>query len=396
MQAPTLRSAGASPAPSTAAARISVETIDSEARFAQLANEWNRVHEVAAGASPVNAWAWLFEWWRAYGTGRQLHILIARADGKLCGVLPLYIENQQALGMSVRVARVLGCGGDTYPDDLGPIFDPAHEQEAAEALGAQAFGSTQWEVLLLEDMDSRLAFGASVERMAAQRGFNAQRSPAQPIVYIDLPATWEGYLAQLSRNRRSKVRSQRKKLHTATRARFFVWEDAATIDAGFDRLVELHHKRWHEAGEESASFRSPAYLGFHRAVMRSALLRGMLRLYALEINGEVAAMLYALRFRRGVFLVQAGFDPAWYELRAGLVLLGHAIQHALEEGNRVFDFLRGTHSYKDHFASSLRHTETVTISKNTFGARAWRLGKQTLPTLKKRLKGLLSRGASSR
>jgi CelD/BcsL family acetyltransferase involved in cellulose biosynthesis len=173
-----------------------------------------------------------------------------------------------------------------------------------------------------------------------------------------------------------------------TKARFFVWDDAATIDAGFDRLVELHHKRWREAGEKSASFRSPAYLGFHRAVMRSALLRGLLRLYALEINGEVAAMLYALRFRRSVFLVQAGFDPAWFELRAGLVLLGHAIQHAVEEGNQVFDFLRGTHSYKDHFASSLRHTETVTISKDTLGA-------QTLPALKKRLKSLVSRRASS-
>jgi CelD/BcsL family acetyltransferase involved in cellulose biosynthesis len=395
MQAPTLRSAGASPAPMTAPPRISVDTVDSEARFAQLANEWNRVHELAGAASPVNAWAWLFEWWRAYGAGRRLNILTARADGKLCAVLPLYVETQRALGMPVRVARLLGCGGDTYPDDLGPIFDPAHEAEAADALAAETFGATAWDVLLLEDMDSKAPFGAFAEAFAARRGLRTLRAPAQPIVYIDLPATWEGYLSQLSRNRRSKVRSQRKKLHTLTKARFFVWDDPATIDAGFDRLAELHHKRWDEAGEESTSFRSREYLGFHRAVMRMALLRGALRLYALEINGEVAAMLYALRFRRGIFLVQAGFDPAWRELRAGLVLLGHAIQHAVEEGNEIFDFLRGTHSYKDHFASSLRHTETVTVSKGTIAARAWKLVRQTLPALKKRLKALLSRRASS-
>ena len=370
-------------APQQAAAPISVQAVRSEQEFAQLAAEWNRIHEAAAESSPFTAWAWQYEWWRVYGVGRELTILTARRDGELCGVLPLYVETQKTLGLPVRVARLIGSGGDTYPDDLGPFFAPGSESEAREALIAEALASTEWDVLSLEDMDSRLPFGKAVADTAQHR---ASRVGHEPIVYIDLPADWEAYLASLSRNRRSKIRSQRKKLHRETKARFHVWSDAGSIDAAFDRFVALHHKRWRSTGQESESFQTPEYLDFHRSVVRSALLRGALRLYTLEINGAPAAMLYGLRFRRSVFIVQSAMDPDLSALRPGLVLLGHAIQHAIEEGNVIFDFLRGEHSYKDHLAGGERETEIVTASRGTLAGRAWHLRHVVLPALKERVR----------
>ena len=360
-----------------------MHAVRSEQAFAQLAAEWNRIHEAAAAASPFNAWAWQFEWWRVYGQQRRLHILTARREGELCGVLPLYVETQKTLGLPVRVARLLGSGGDTYPDDLGPIFAPERESEAREALIAAALGCTDWDVLSLEDMDSRLPFGQLVADAAHHR---VSRRGHQPIVYIDLPPTWEAYLASLSRNRRSKVRSQRKKLHRETTARFHVWSDPAGIDGAFDRFVALHHKRWRAIGQRSESFQSAQYLEFHRSIMRSALLRGALRLYTLEVNGAPAAKLYALRLRKSVFIVQSGFDPDLSRLRPGLVLLGHAIQHAIEEGNQVFDFLRGEHSYKEHLAHCERETEIVTAARGTLAGRAWHLHHVVLPALKERVR----------
>jgi CelD/BcsL family acetyltransferase involved in cellulose biosynthesis len=369
--------------PQTHSAPLAVQAVRSEQAFAQLAAEWNRIHEAAAAASPFNAWAWQFEWWRVYGKERRLHILTARRDGELCGVLPLYVETQKTLGLPVRVARLLGSGGDTYPDDLGPIFAPECESEAREALIAAALGSSEWDVLSLEDMDSRLPFGQLVADAAHRR---VSRIGHEPIAYIDLPATWEAYLASLSRNRRSKLRSQRKKLHRETAARFHVWTDPAGIDGAFDRFVALHHKRWRSTGQESESFQTAQYLDFHRSIMRSALRRGALRLYALDIDGAPAAMLYALRFRKSVFIVQSGFDPELSRLRPGLVLLGHAIQHAIEEGNEVFDFLRGEHSYKDHLAAGERETEIVTAARGTLAGRVWHLRHVAVRALKERLR----------
>jgi len=379
-------------APAREAAALSVAALRSEAEFAELAGEWNALHDAAAAASAFNAWAWLYEWWRVYGAGRRLHILTARRDGALCGVLPLYVETQRTLGVPVRVARLLGSGGDTYPDDLGPFFSPECERETAEVLAAAALDSDAWDALSVEDLDSRQPFGELLEQAAAKRGLRPERVAAQRIVYIDLPSTWEGYLASISRNRRSKVRSQRKKIHQEVPTRFHVWSDASAIDAAFDAFTALHHKRWRAIGQESGSFRTAEYLAFHRAIMRSALLRGALRLYVLDVNGEPAAMLYALRFRKGVYVVQAAFDPDLARLRPGLVLFGHAIQHAIEEGNRVFDFLRGQHSYKEHLGGGERETETVTVAYRTSAGLAWslrrRLRHRVLPALKARVRPL--------
>ncbi|MGQ0654261.1 MAG: GNAT family N-acetyltransferase [Betaproteobacteria bacterium] len=388
---------GAPPAAASrqAQAPVVVQAARSVEAFAQLAADWNRLQESAAGASPFTAWAWQFEWWRVYGAGRRLHILTAVRGAELCGVLPLYVETQKTLGVPVRVARLVGMGGDTYPDDLGPFFAPGCESEASEALVSAALGSRDWDVISLEDMDSRLPFGRALEAAAGSRGMRSQRAGNERIVYIDLPQSWEAYLGSLSRNRRSKIRSQRKKLHQEPGARFYVWRDASRLDEAFDRLVGLHHKRWRSTGQESESFRTPEYLDFHRSVMRTSLLRGALRLYVLEVAGEAAAMLYALRFRGRVFVVQSGFDPDLARLRPGLVLLGHAIQHAIEEGNRVFDFLRGEHSYKDQLAGSEREGEIVTACRATVGGRIWHLRRVVLPALKARIKAVLRRRAAS-
>ena len=387
----TLPAAPPAAAPLRAPAPLTVKAVRSVQAFAHIAADWNQLHERAAGASPFTAWAWQFEWWRVYGAGRSLHILTAVRDGELCGVLPLYVETQTTLGLPVRVARLVGMGGDTYPDDLGPFFSPECEGEARQALIDAALGSHDWDVITLEDMDSRLPFGRELEAAAAGRGMRSHSEPNERIVYIDLPDSWEAYLRTISRNRRSKIRSQRKKLHNETAARFHVWSDAARIDEAFDNLVALHHKRWRSAGQESESFRTPEYLDFHRSVVRGSLLRGALRFYVLEMNGKPAAMLYALRFRGRVFIVQSGFDPDLARYRPGLVLLGHAIQHAIEEGNKVFDFLRGEHSYKEHLAGSEREGEIVSACRDTLAGRAWHLRHVQLPALKERVRPLARR-----
>jgi CelD/BcsL family acetyltransferase involved in cellulose biosynthesis len=379
-----------SPLPTRAASTspVYVQAVRSDAQFAELAADWNRVHRSAREAGVFNAWSWLYQWWRVYGAGRRLHILTARIGGELCGVLPLYIETQKKFGVPVRVARLLGSGGDTYPDDLGPFFTPPLEREASQALAEAALGSTEWDVLSLEDMDSRLPFGRLVVGNTADWPLRGQSIESERIVYIDLPKTWEGFLASLSRNRRSKIRTQRKKLHHELAARFHVWNDVSAIDAAFERFVELHHKRWRALGKESESFRSPQYLDFHRSIMRSALLRRSLRLYVLDVEGKPAAMLYALRFRKRVYVVQSAFDPDLARLRPGHVLIGHAIQHAIEEGNEIFDFLRGEHGYKDHLASGDRVTEIVTVPRATPAGRAWHLRHRVVPALKEQVRPL--------
>jgi CelD/BcsL family acetyltransferase involved in cellulose biosynthesis len=363
--------------------RIGIEVLSSAEAFAELAPAWNRLHAQAALASVFTSWIWQFQWWQVYGGHRPLRLLVAWQGDQVVGILPLYVQRVRVLGVPVRLLRLVGTGGDTHPDDLGPILEPSRARAVAHQLARGALALRDADVLLLTDLAPDCPLRAAAESAARLAGRPVLAGASERIAFIRLPRSWNEYVDTLSSHRRTRIRYTRRRVAAAS-GRFFVWEDRARIDAAFDRLAELHRRRWAPVGG-SESFASAEYLELHRRVMKACLPRGWLRLYCMEIGGEIAAMIYAYRFRNGVYSMQTGFDPKHARLEPGNVLLGYALQHAIGEGASVFDFLRGNHQYKDHFASGYRNTCMVRVFRATPGALAYRLRKIWLPLLKTRL-----------
>jgi CelD/BcsL family acetyltransferase involved in cellulose biosynthesis len=287
----------------------------------------------------------------------------------------------------VRLLRFVGTGSDTGPDDLGPVLAPGREQEAAAALAKSLLRITQPDVYLFTDIDPESAFTQAVIQAAAAARYGVMSDVAERISFIRLPATWDAFLKGLPSKRRSGIRCARTKLLAShPDARFFVWDDPSRLDHAIDRLAYLHRKRWQAAGS-THSFASTQYMDFHRGLMHSLMRRGSLRLYCLEIDKELRAINYCYRQRNSVFCMQAGFDPDYARVAPGAVLMGHAIEHAIAEGNEVFDFLRGEHRYKDQLATGHRNTMSVRVFRTSLGAFAYRLRRIWLPMWKARLYG---------
>jgi CelD/BcsL family acetyltransferase involved in cellulose biosynthesis len=363
---------------------IAVTLARTNDEFAGLAPEWNRLHDKATVASVFTSWVWQFNWWQVYGAGQPLRILVASQGGDVVGILPLYVQAISMLGVPVRLLRLVGTGGDTHPDDLGTILDPVRGQAAALQLARAALRLRDGDVLLLSDLAADCPLRAAVESEARLAGRAVLAGVSEKIAFVRLPRTWDAYLQSLSSHHRLGVRYKRRKATRSHAVRFFVWEDPARLDSVFDRLAELHRRRWQASGG-STSFSSAQYLEFHRRVMKACLPRGWLRLYCLELDGEIAAIVYCYRFRNVVYCMQSGFDPGKGKLKLGSVLLGHAFEHAIGEGNHIFDFLRGEHGYKDQLATDYRSTFCVRVFRATPGGLAYRLRRVWLPVLKARL-----------
>lgn len=358
-----------------------VRTLTAETDFSSLEAQWDRLHASAQHASVFSSWAWQYQWWQKYGKGQPLRLLVARQGTEIVGLLALYVQTGSAIGVGVRTLRFVGTGGDTGPDDLGPVLARGRETAVAEALAEEAFRLEGWDVLQLTDMPADCAFARALDTAARLNGVHAVRDRSEQIAFVDLPANWDQFLLSLHGDRRYRIRSTRKKLANAHATRFFVWDDAARLDDAVDRLVLLHRKRWQVSGE-SRSFSTPEYIGFHRSIVKACLARGWLRLYCLEVAGEIAAMTYCYRFRNQIFVMQAGFDPDLAKLKPGHVLLMHAIEHAIAEGNERFDFLRGQHRYKDELANASRETIQLTAFRPHLAAWAYRTRRVYLPAWK--------------
>jgi CelD/BcsL family acetyltransferase involved in cellulose biosynthesis len=284
----------------------------------------------------------------------------------------------------VRIARFVGSGGDTYPDDLGPLFAAGAEERAGHALARAALAWSDVDLVLCTDIDPITAFPSALACAAAEKGRAFVQDTSERIAFIRLPASYAEFLTGLDSKRRYRLRGMRKKLNESYKSRFFVWSDLGAVDRAVDRLAHLHRRRWEYSGG-SESFTSAEYVEFHRRIIKACLQRGWLRLYCLEIEGELAAIYYAYRFRNSVYLMQTGFDPALRKSSPGSVLLGHALEHAIGEGNEVFDFLRGEYHYKNELANGMRETVFAAVYRPTLGALVHRLRRITLPLWKARL-----------
>lgn len=369
-----------------------IELIETAQGFSALRPMWDDLQTRAEWTSVFMSWDWQYHWWRVYGGNHRLRLVVVFEGETAIGILPLYLRHELVIGpIGVWVLRFVGTGGDTYPDDLGPLIDKQFEQETTVALARFVISDhPMWDVLSLTDLPVGMPFIDSIIEAATIGGFRLNYAVSAHIRFLELPTSFEALLASFSRNRRWRFRRDRRRIEEQSRTRFFVWHDPVELNRAVDRLVELHHARWQAAGQRH-SFASPEYVDFHRSVMRVCLERDWLRLYCLEVDGQLAAMLYCYHFRNQVFLMQSGFDPSLADWSPGSVLLGHAIEHMIAEGNHILDFLRGEHRYKDELATSTRETISLTGWRLTPGGLAARLRRSWVPQLRNWLRMIRER-----
>jgi len=369
---------------------MDIRVIDSLEEVLACREAWDALLASAENASIFMSWEWNYHWWQHYSAKHSLRIVTAWKSDRLQGILPIYLEHSKIFKFyPLAVARFIGTGGDTSPDYLGPLLEPTTAGETIIALGGFIFDNIpEWQILHLSDLDVSSAFYAELANRCALLRYPQVTGLATRIAYVTLPATWSDYLAGLHRDRRNTVRRTRKKVESQHQGRFYVLTAEEDVDSILSNLIRLHHKRW-KGHAEGHAFSTPEYNGFHHDVIHACARRGWIRFYCLEADGVLIAVFYCYRFRNQIFYFQAGFDPEYERLRPGLVLIGCALEHAIEEGNTAFDFLRGDHAYKTQWGKSLRETHALTTYRPGVAAFLFRMHKETIPGLKRLIKKAL-------
>lgn len=326
--------------------------------FRELKQPWQQLQEKARDVTVFSTWEWQEAWWQHYGAGRELRLLTAWSDDEtLTAVLPYYVSTERVCrAVPIRVARLVGTGADTSPDYMGCIVDPAAEGVAAPLLAAELVEARkEWDVLEFTDMLPS-AFADALEAALANKGIAHERQTANLIHYVQLPASWDSLLEAMPRDRRGRIRRQRRKAESELSIVFGACKDEVSLEHTVDALVELHRKRWDMRQMKSSAFQSDNYIRFHREAIRRCYGRGWIRMYFLQTGAATVAVLYCYQFHRKILFFQSGFDPAVHAHSPGNVLFSFAIEDAIREGAEEFDFLQGDHPYKQSWASSQRHT----------------------------------------
>ncbi len=358
---------------------MQIEVVTESNELARLETPWRSLLAQSDCDNPFLQWEWASAWWREYGTGHELAVLVARDGAAVIGIAPVFIECP-AWPLGPRTIRFLGTG-EVFSEYLSFIAAAADAERVTREFLAFLCGPwrDRWHLLRLSDMPASSAVLASAEEFCRANALGHHRVKSATCWSIRLASNWDAFLKGLSRNRREKVRRH---LRDLSKHGFEASEVAtrSELASAWESLKELHQKRWTQCGERGC-FASPRFARFHEAVLGPFFERGMLSLCVLRAGDQAVAVSYCLRHRGVVSFYQAGIDPAWMHTRPGHILRAWELRRAIERGDRTYDFLGGDTEYKLQWATD--HEETFEILASA--PRAWARCQRRLATARRDL-----------
>ncbi|MFP5341768.1 MAG: GNAT family N-acetyltransferase [Candidatus Limnocylindria bacterium] len=334
---------------------------------------WDALAARTRWSTPFSAWAFHRAWWDAYSANaHEETVVLLAADGgddaPIVAIVPLMhrheVEPTDALthtglrsGPSEDAtpvpptAKAIFFGASYHADYATILADPADLGDVAAAMAAYLAGpeAGPWDAVDLRRIrcgdPTAEALGAAIGAREIECGWtlNVEREDVCPVATLPLGGSVDDYLAGLGKKERHEIR---RKVRRAESVGEVVLEDAADPLAELESFIDLHQRRWGDAGL------FPPTLGGDqsRVLMRRAFELfgpdGSLRLTFLSVGGRRIAAGVHFQTPDAILYYNAGVDPDARELSPGVLMVYAYVRRALAAGIARMDFLRGNESYK--------------------------------------------------
>ena len=309
-----------------------------------IAEEWARLCD-ATGADLYLSPAWVLTWWEHFAKPRdRLCTLTARApDGGLVALLPMMVQTLFLGPLPVRIARLAAT--DPHAVVLGlPV-----PEDLQDALVERAIGGVleQADLASFTPASDRSPLPGSI-RTAVTRlsdGLRLVDEAAGSHTLFDLPESFDGYLATLSKKRRAQVRRDIRALADRFGLRKVLEDPGAEAISAF---VTFHALQWKPLGKGGHFADWPGSAAFYRDLAERLRGTGQLWLdHAIGNNGPLATQ-FGLRSGRTFHwrLPARTVDPEAERLSVGKTGLVLMIERLIGAGVRRIEGGVGSYEYK--------------------------------------------------
>jgi CelD/BcsL family acetyltransferase involved in cellulose biosynthesis len=304
-----------------------------EVQATEIADEWCRLLAASGRPYPFLHPTWHTVWSQSFPTTESERFLLTVRDGsRLLLVAPL-----QRTG-----ARLALAGDREICDYMDIIAAPDADQAAWNRLFDELEGMS-WRELVLWGLPEDSPTRRIVPRLAAGRGWSVEDTLEAVCPRVALPATWEDYLASLSKKDRHELRRKLRRFHEAgTAVRVHTLTRPEEVRAGLDDFIRLHTA----SRQDKREFMTPRMEAFFRAMAVALAEYDLVRLSFVELDGGRVAGLLAFDTGSELLLYNSGYDPALAHASVGIASKALVLRAAIEGGKRWFDFLRGAEPYK--------------------------------------------------
>jgi len=335
--------------------QMTIRLIDDASEFMSLRDRWNDLLRSSRSDNPFLTWEWQYAWWTQFGAAGHLRLIVVERDDILVAIAPLHLITSPLYWFSRLEFLGTGQAGSDY---LDLIVRRGDEPDAIDAIAS--FAAEQRLTVRLTHLPPTSLASQLAQRLADAGWTTTTREDGVcPIVQL-AGHTFESFLGSLGTSHRANVRRRLRALDRQFRVSFTRIEDDAERQNMLRLLATFHDNRYRERGGSTA-FSSPAIRAFHEDATGRALKSGWLNMFALRLDGHVAAVMYGFNYGGRFYFYQHGYDHRYASHSIGLVLMALTVQAALADGALEFDMLWGTEPYKALWARDARVLQRIDL-----------------------------------
>ncbi len=311
--------------------RTSMSYVITQESFDSLASCWADPSHRLEWNSIFVLPAWLKVWWQELGAEAELYLGAVRQGERVIGVAPLLLKEGKASLI----------GSADVCDYLDFIVAPGMDRDFFNVLldDLREKGINQLDLRPLRPDSTVLTHLVPI---AQNRKYEVLYQKEEVSLELDLPATWEEYLATLNKKQRHEVRRKLRRLGAAGSVEHRCIESGREVEDYLDIFLKLFSL----SRDEKASFMNPKMESFFRSMAKAMAEIGLLRLGIIKLDKIPAAMTMGFDYNDSHYLYNSAYDPRFNYLSVGLLCKVLCLKESIEKGRKKWDFLKGGEPYK--------------------------------------------------
>lgn len=328
-------------------AELTVHVVRSLAGVAALERDFARLQQVTGNTLPFALYEWQLAWCRHF-LGRQPGIVdqpifhvVRNGAGACVAIVPFILTRRRFAGLSFASIGLLGAD-PAITEIRTSLVEPGYEDRVAHALDRSLKDGHEWDWFQWVGGCDR--FSAAIGLL---RGLKWE--PMLPSFELDLPSSWQEFRAGLKRNIRESLRHCYNSLaRDGLSFAFKVAAAPAAVHEALERLFVLHALRANMAGtvEHPNRFASSDLREFVADVCGRLAARDIVRVFQLEIDGQVVAARIGFVVGDSLYLYYSGFDPEWAKYSVMTTTVAEAIKYAIDQRLKTVNLSPGSDNSK--------------------------------------------------
>lgn len=328
---------------------LTVETLSDPWAFERLETVWDHVVERAGIDHPFLTYDWAKSFWEAFGSGRQLRILVVREGAEVVAIAPLMLVEERVSGVRLRLLCSLG---NVHTPRFGFIVAKERDDAYGAIWRALLERQGEWDALRFIQLPAGCPTLERIAQLAREDGFLVGLWPSAASPYVRIQGSFDAYLAALPRQHRANLRNRRKRLAAlGTVARHVV--ASGELAPALEEAFAIEAASW-KGRAGTAIQRHPQARVFYHALAARTAQRGWLRLNFLSVGERRIAFDYSLCYARRFYLLKTGYDPAFAPYSPYNLLCALNLGECFEQRLLEHDFLGDSMPWKERWAREAR------------------------------------------